>query len=91
MKITIKDLEAVCNRINVMTKSPLTPYAKDDNGKLVGLVGNYHLSGAYGGFSLHQMGNENGGIRDVFGCGHTSKKDLYFRMHAFISGLESKA
>ena len=52
-------------------------------------VGNYHLSGAYGGYALHRMDNESGGVRDVFGCGHQPKRELANRMHAFISGLEA--
>ncbi len=87
MRITIKDLEAAVNRINRMTNSPMVSYIRTD-GKLVAQIGNYHLSSAYGGFALHRMVSEGGGISDVLGCGHVSKSELYKMIHAFIRGLE---
>lgn len=50
----------------------------------------YHISQAYGGYALHKEHNAQGGIRDVFSSGHTTAKDLYNRMQAFISGLNNK-
>jgi hypothetical protein len=50
-------------------------------------IGNYHINGAYGGVSLHRVCTDGGGIHDVFRCGHVKKKDLYYRMQAFLSGL----
>jgi hypothetical protein len=47
------------------------------------------LSGAYGGVALHRMYNAGGGVSDVFGSGHMSKRELYGRMHAFIRGMEA--
>lgn len=88
MTTTLKHLEAVCERINNITGNPLKPYV-EKNGKHVAQIGNYHLSGAYGGYALHQMDNEGGGIRDIF-YGHFPKKELAARMQAFISGLTSK-
>lgn len=88
MRITNKDLEAVCNRINVVTGSPLESY-KIVDGRHVSQVGNYHLSGAYGGYALHRMANEGGGITDIF-HGHYPKKELYYRMHAFLSGMSAQ-
>ena len=81
-RITQKDLEAVCNRINITTKSPLAPYDKTFGCQ----VGNYHLSYAYGGVALHRMSNTHGGISDIF-SGHMPKRELYYRMHAYLSGL----
>lgn len=89
-KITLKDLEAVVRRINITTDSPLESYTKDKLGKLVANIGNYHLSGAYGGWCLHRMHNANGGITTPINSGYTTKRDLYNLMHAFILGLESK-
>ena len=91
--ITKKDLEATVERINRITGSPLEPYTRteDENGKATysANLGNYHLSGAYGGHALYRMDNDGGGVRDVLGCGHLSKRDLYDRMHAFIRGLSA--
>lgn len=88
MRITQKDLEAVVARLNTITNSPQEPYVKDSKtGKLTAQIGNYHLSYAYGGVSLHRMANNGGGVTDVLNSGHISKKDLYSLMQAFIKGM----
>ena len=88
MKITKRDIEAVVERINRATNSPLTPYTRHE-GKLIANIGNYHLDSAYGGYSLHRMNNEAGGI-DAIISGYHSKRDIYNRMQAFISGYLAK-
>ncbi len=85
-RITDKMLDSMAGIINRMTGNPETTWARTDAGN-VASVGNYHISGAYGGVSLHQIANEGGGIRDVFSCGHQPKRDLYNRMRAYIEGL----
>lgn len=87
-RITRKHLEPLVNRLNTLAGTPLEPYTKGEDGKLRANIGNFHLSGAYGGHSLHQMANECGGIRDVFSCGHIPARDLYERIHAFLCGIE---
>jgi hypothetical protein len=89
-RTTEKDLQDAVDRINRVTHSPLASYANND-GVYMANTGNYHVSFAYGGASLHRMGNESGGIEDVFRCGHIAKRDLYERMNAFLKGLESAA
>ncbi len=89
-RITDKHLQAAVDRINRTMGTPINPYERVMGQQWVAQIGNYHLSGAYGGKALHQMLTEGGGIRDVFGCGHVSKRDLYNRLHAFIAGIESK-
>jgi hypothetical protein len=89
-RITIANLEAVVLRINKLLGKPETPWTKNANGVYVSNVGNYHLDGAYGGYALSEMVNTAGGVRDVFG-GHMSKRELYYRMHAFIDGIEARA
>lgn len=83
-RITEKDLEAVCERINRITNSPLQPYA---NGKAQ--IGNYHISHAYGGAELHRMHNDGGGVTTPLHTGHVTKRELYNAMHAFIAGLNT--
>ncbi len=85
--ITKKFLAAQIERLNRATGSPLSPYVRED-GKCVAQVGNYHLSGAYGGYSLHRM-TPGGGISDVFRCGHVSKRSLSERISAMLCGIEA--
>tara|TARA_R110000868_G_scaffold273607_2_gene532747 strand:+ start:142 stop:411 length:270 start_codon:yes stop_codon:yes gene_type:complete len=87
-RTTQKQLEFMCARINSAKKTPLAPYERID-GSLVGQIGNFHLSGAYGGVCLHQTMNEGGGVRDVFSCGHVTKRDLYNRMSAYLVACEA--
>lgn len=86
-RITIKDLETVCEQINKTLSMPLEPYTRDKSGKLRANIGNFHLSGAYGGWGLHRMNNQGGGISDVLGSGYISKKELYYQMKAYLRGL----
>lgn len=81
-RTTQAQLQAVVDRINRMTGSPLTPYT---NGKAN--PGNYHLSGAYGGVCLHRMHNESGGVSSPLSTGHIPKRELLALMFAFIDGL----
>ena len=83
-RITNNHLQAMCDRINRLTGSPMT--YMDDNRKI--LIGHYHISGAYGGVSLHRTMNDGGGVTEVLRCGHVTKRDLYERMCAYIYGLE---
>lgn len=87
-KVTLKALEAVANRINVMTGNPVESYSRID-GRSIAQVGNYHLSCAYGGYSLHRMHNLGGGVSDVFQCGHVPKRELLDKMYAFIAGYNT--
>jgi hypothetical protein len=85
-RITRAFLDAKVATINSMTKSPAEPYRTVD-GKAVANVGNYHISSAYGGYSLHRMCNESGGVSDVFSCGHIPARQLAALMSAYIAGL----
>ena len=87
-RVTVKDLESIVARINRITNNPLSAYTMESPGKYVAQVGNYHLSQAYGGVSLHQMVNTSGGVRDVLNCGHVAKKDLQRMMFSYIAGLQ---
>jgi hypothetical protein len=83
-RVTEAQLEAIVKRINVATGSPLEPYVNR-----VAQIGCYHLSGAYGGVSLHRMTCTSGGIKDVFNCGHITKRELADRMYAFLDGFDA--
>ena len=89
-RITQRDLESTVARINRLTDSPMEyakPFSKDV--PFCSNVGNYHIDQAYGGVQLVRIVNTGGGISNVLGCGHVTKRELYERMHAFILGIES--
>ena len=88
-RITLAHLEAIVARINRAAGTPAEPYALGADGKHHAQPGNYHLSRAYGGFCLHRMSNTDGGVRDVFGCGHVPARDLANRMHAYLAGFDA--
>lgn len=83
-RIAQAQLNYAVERINVNTKSPLTPYTKVD-GKLVANIGNFHIYGAYGGYGLHRMCNEGGGITQIIGI--STKRELYNQLQAMINGI----
>ena len=88
-RVTDKQLQAIVDRINRVMGTPMEPYARASEAEQwAAQIGNYHLSGAYGGKSLHRMVSDGGGISDVFGCGHVSKRELADRMYAFLRGVE---
>ena len=85
-RITRSFLEAKAATINSMRGAPAEPY-RMANGKAVANIGNYHISGAYGGYCLHRMCNESGGAHDVFSCGHIPARELAGLMSAYTAGL----
>ena len=87
-RITTKDLQALCDRINTICGTPLKPYAKVGE-KYEPQARCYHLSGAYGGYSLEQMCDTGSGVRSII-AGYRPKRELYELMHAYIRGLETK-
>ena len=87
-RIGVKNLQAVVDRINRMAGSPMEPWVRGEDGKLRGQIGNYHLDGAYGGYALHRMVNEGGGIINITD-GYRPKRELYDLLFAFIRGMET--
>jgi hypothetical protein len=85
-RITRAHLEAKAATINRMTNSPLESSRMID-GKYRANVGNYHISGSYGGYCLHRMANESGGVNDVFDTGHITARQLAALMSAYTAGL----
>jgi hypothetical protein len=77
-RITEKDLQAVVDRINRTTGSPMK----------WGDVGNYQLDGAYGGWRLVRVVNKSGGVTDIT-SGYRSKRDVYDLMHSWLRGWEA--
>ena len=81
-RITRTHLDAKAQTINSMTKSPVESYTNGKANK-----GNYHISCAYGGYCLHRMCNESGGVSDVFSTGHVPARELAGLMSAYTAGL----
>jgi len=84
--IKLEDLQRLINRINKIKKAPMETYKKDDS-KLIAQIGNFHISSAYGGHSLHCIVSKNGATSDVMQIGHVSKKELYNLLHAYLRGM----
>jgi hypothetical protein len=85
-RITKKQLEARIETINSILNRPLTPYTRTDD-KLVANIGNFSLSQAYGGYGVHLMVNDGGGVSCPVWDGHVSAREAYERLSAFIAGL----
>ena len=79
-RITKANLQAVADRINRMTKSPMQPYVD-----LVPQAGCFCLDNAYNGYCLHRM-QGNSGEADVLQCGYLKPSELLPLMHAWIRG-----
>jgi len=86
-RITRTQLDNAVLWLNKLTDSPEACYTRVFD-KLIANVGNYHVASAYGGFALHRMSNESGGIRDVFQVGYVPMRELYNLIHAFRRGIE---
>ena len=90
-RITKEMLEGLALTINEVTGNPTETYEQGEDGMWTSKIGNYHISYACGGASLHRMVNayRSGGVTDVFGRGHMPKRELGDLMHAFLRGYEA--
>ena len=86
-RITNKQLEARIAYLNKITGNPATPWTRTEKGCKAN-IGNYHLSGAYGGVSVNQMQNEGGGVTCPLGNYHRPKRELFEALGAFIAGFK---
>lgn len=80
-------LESLATHINELTGNPVEYMTEDANGNRECAVGHYHISSAYGGYSLHQARNTGGGVRDVFNIGHIPAKELSAYMNGYRTAL----
>jgi hypothetical protein len=86
-RITKKNLQARIETINSILNRPATPYSQVD-GKLNANIGNFSLSQCYGGYCVHLMVNDGGGVSTPIWNGHIPARDAYERISAFIAGLQ---
>lgn len=101
-RITRRDLEAVCNRINRAihheqreNSNGRWATGKVTNGGYQQLPDVFYIDGAYGGVALFQTcspdaNGESHGVSDVFGMGHMPKRELYNMMQGFLRGMEAR-
>lgn len=83
MRITRQHLEAKAAYLNKLMDTP----AKYMTDKKIN-IGHYSISGAYGGYSLHQTMNESGGAREVLSTGHIPARELAALISAYIAGIQ---
>ena len=81
-RITIKFLQAQCDRLNRMTDSPMVPYINS-----IAQIGNYHIGHACGGYCLQRIMNTSGGVHSVLTGWHIPARQLSELISAYISGL----
>lgn len=92
-RYTMRDLEGLVDRLNREVGAEPKPYRDATEAEKaagfhgVGNVGTYYLMGAYGGHKLVQITNYGGGVRDVLRIGYSSKRELYYAMHAYLDGM----
>ena len=88
-RITEKMLQMRVDYLNKITGNPESPYLATQDGHMIAQIGNYHLDHAYGGVSVEQMVNENGGVNTLFSLGHIPKRELFDKLCAYIEGYEA--
>lgn len=89
-RVTEKELKSLVDTLNKITNQPAEQYSQIE-GSYKANVGNYHLSFAYGGVTLHQMVNDGGGVTTPLGGGYFTKRELAGKLRAFIAGISLKA
>jgi len=84
-QVTKKQLENQVYLLNKVTNSPLSPYSPNGDGTHHHNPGNYHLSGAYGGWQLCRMA-DGGGANDIT-SGHIPKRELSELIDIYTRGI----
>ena len=84
---TITQLNDLATQINIALGKPTTTWFKKRQKDLTANIGNFHVVGTYGGFSLFQITNIWGECKDVFSSGYMSKKELKTMMSCFLLGI----
>lgn len=91
-RITMRDIEGAVRGLNVIAgfspdEADAPTYSRDEaTGENRAMVGRYIVAGAYGGLQLQQIVNEGGGVRGIT-TGYVSKRELYYRIHAYREGM----
>ena len=80
-RYTRRDAEAALGRLATAAGRPWTtgsPWMRRDDGKTVALVGVWYLDYAplYGGYVVHEMANEAGGVSEPFGSRRRTAREF---------------
>ena len=86
-RITRKELETLATRLNDITGSPRETYTSRADGVLVANVGNFAISGAYGGFCLVRMVNESSEETCPLMQGHITARECHNQIIAYTRGI----
>lgn len=86
-RITEAMLNRIIENLNKRLNKPLTAWSTVD-GLRQSNIGHFMLDCTYGGFNLECISNENGGTSDPLNTGHTTKRDLYNQIHAYMRSID---
>lgn len=75
MRVNKVQIDAIVDRINTITESPLE----------YGQPGNFFIDNAYGGYSLRRCTKDE--EKDVLQCGYQPAKRMIELLFAFIEGI----
>ena len=85
IRITDKDLDNLCNRMNETLGKPLKPWIRE-NDRNKAQIGNIHVYSCLGVYALHEMVNESGGIRVI--VSGSTKRECFDLGHAWLNGYK---
>lgn len=85
MRISKRYLNSLVSRINDVTGGP-SEYMTEA-GKAA--IGHYSLSQAYGGYCLHRVTSEGGGVTCPIGMGHVSGREMAAQLEGFLAGISA--
>lgn len=85
-RITRAMLDKRVSYLNTVAGTPQEPWS-GTFGTCEPNPGNYHLDGAYGGYSLSQMALQGSGERNVLNAGFNSIPVTYELVNAYIAGM----
>ena len=88
-RITQKMLENRVEHLNEITGNQVTPWIRNSDG-LKSVPGVYVLDWAYGGVQLQQVESEGGAVSTII-HGFGTKRELFEKLGAYISGVQAAA
>jgi hypothetical protein len=87
-RVTEKMLDGLADRLNKMHGYALELGTRQPDGEMKWNPNVFHIDRAYNGFGLFQQAENGTGSRDVLYIGHTTKRELYHAIFAYIKGIQ---